>query len=525
MPISERRLKAAGISAAALSLLLAGYALWPSSAPAEVQGLAQAVAEAAPIEPQLASNDPDPHLTERLRVIVRRALSEAIGAGVKGGSAHVSAVVKELGTDGLLVDLDGDRSLRPASNLKLATTAAALTLLGAGASFETHFDSYAEPVDGVLVGDLIVRAGADPLFLEKADGRVIPLLEPWVKSLRERGVEQVSGDLVLDLGAYADPGATPGWPEASQHWQDYCALSSGFTANAGCVSVVVEAGHAGGPAEVRVNPSSHRMVLDLAVSTTGKKTALTVSAVVSEKKVRVRGNIPADVTSYIRRFAHPDPVGLFGGVLWRALQEAGVRVDGQIRQARDVPAPIRLASLKRPIMDALVPINTDSNNAVADQLFLKLGFDMLGEGSRSGGERAVLTAFDRLEVDSDGWRQVEGSGLSRNNRVSASQLVMLLDAVLSGDGAIADAYAQSLAVAGESGMLSGRMSDPGMRGKVIAKTGFIGGTSALSGLVRGRSGRVYVFSVLVNYPTLGGLNKQVWKPMQDSICELIVSHG
>jgi serine-type D-Ala-D-Ala carboxypeptidase/endopeptidase (penicillin-binding protein 4) len=525
MPISERRLKAAGIAAAALSLLLAGYSLWPSAAPADVQELEQADAGVARNEPQSVRNDPDARLTEGLRAIVRRALSGAVGAGVKTGSAHVSAVVKELGTDGLLVDLDGDRSLRPASNLKLATTAAALTLLGAGASFETHFDSAVEPVDGVLSGDLIVRAGADPLFVERADGRVIPLLEPWVKSLRERGVEQVSGDLILDLGTYAAPGATPGWPAASQHWQDYCALSSGFSANAGCVSVIVEAGQAGGPAEVRVSPSCQGMLLDLAVSTTGKKTTLTVSAVVSEGKVRVRGNIPADVTSYIRRFAHPDPVGLFGGVLRRALQEGGVRIDGQIRRRRDVPAPIRLASLRRPIMDALVPINTDSNNAVADQLFLKLGFDILGEGSRSGGERAVLTAFERLEVDSSGWRQVEGSGLSRNNRVSSSQLVMLLDAVLSGGGAISDAYAQSLAVAGESGTLSDRMSDPVMRGKVIAKTGFIGGTSALSGLVRGLSGRVYVFSVLVNYPVLGGLNKQIWKPMQDSICELIVLHG
>jgi D-alanyl-D-alanine carboxypeptidase len=80
-------------------------------------------------------------------------------------------------------------------------------------------------------------------------------------------------------------------------------------------------------------------------------------------------------------------------------------------------------------------------------------------------------------------------------------------------------------VAGKSGTLSDRMSGGVAEGRVLAKTGFIGGTSALSGLARGLSGRVYVFSVLVNYPVRGGLNRTVWKPMQDSICELIVSDG
>lgn len=525
MPISERRLKTAGIAAAALGVLLAGYSLWPSAASADVQVLDEPSVEALQSDLRPAFNGPDVGLTKRLRVIIRRAISDAVGAGIKSDSAHVSVVVKELGTDGMLVDLDGGRSLRPASNLKLATTAAALTLLGPGANFETHFDSVVEPAEGVLAGDLVVRAGADPLFIEGAEGRVIPSLQAWVESLRASGVDQVTGDLILDLGSYEDPGAAPGWPDASQHWHDYCALSSGFSANAGCVSVIVESGRPGAPAQVKVRPSCHGMQLDLAVSTTGKRTALTVSAVVSEGKVRVRGNIPADVPSYIRRFAHPDPVSLFGGVLWRALLEGGVRIDGEVRTRRNVPAPIRLASLRRPVMDALVPINTDSNNAVADQLFLKLGSDITGEGGRSGGERAVLTALERLGVDSMGWRQVEGSGLSRNNRVSSRQLVMLLDSVLDGEDATARAYVQSLAVAGVSGTLSDRMSSSSVKGKVIAKTGFIGGTSALSGLARGLSGRVYVFSVLVNYPVLGGLNRKVWKPMQDSICESVVLHG
>jgi D-alanyl-D-alanine carboxypeptidase/D-alanyl-D-alanine-endopeptidase (penicillin-binding protein 4) len=525
MPLSERRLKTARFTAAALGLLLAGF-LWAPSDSVEVsqEEELQLRNVVLPVQDP-ARNEPHVGLTGRVRRVIRNSISSAVDSGMKQGSAHISFVLKELGVDGALVDIDGAQSLRPASNLKLATTAAALTLLGAAASFETHFDCTFEPSGGVIAGDLVVRAGADPLYMAGTEGRVDELLRPWIESLLESGVREVKGDLVLDLGAFPEPSATPGWPSSDQHWNDYCALSSGFSVNGGCVTVKVQAGRVGAPAKVTVNPVSYGMTLDLNVSTSPKRSALTVAAVVSRGRVRVRGNLPADVPLFIKRFAHPDPVDHFAGVLQHELAALGVLVHGNVKRSRGVFAPVRLASMKSDVIETLEPINTHSNNAVADQLFFKLGFDVTGDGGRAGGERAVLTALERLGVDSAGWRQLEGSGLSRNNRVSAAQLVMLLDAVLSEPAPISDFYAQSLAVAGESGTLAGRMVGSAAEGMVLAKTGFIGGTSALSGLARGQSGRVYIFSVLVNYPTAGGLNRNVWKPMQDSICELVVRYG
>ncbi len=55
-----------------------------------------------------------------------------------------------------------------------------------------------------------------------------------------------------------------------------------------------------------------------------------------------------------------------------------------------------------------------------------------------------------------------------------------------------------------------------------AKTGFIGGTSGLSGIVQTLDGRTLVFSILVEYPRYGGLNTSVWKPLQDEICTILV---
>ena len=77
--------------------------------------------------------------------------------------------------------------------------------------------------------------------------------------------------------------------------------------------------------------------------------------------------------------------------------------------------------------------------------------------------------------------------------------------------------------AGEDGKLGGRMREGPARGRVRAKTGFIAGTSGLSGTLQTLGGRRMAFAILVAYPSIDGLNTHCWKPMQDEICELLVA--
>ena len=89
----------------------------------------------------------------------------------------------------------------------------------------------------------------------------------------------------------------------------------------------------------------------------------------------------------------------------------------------------------------------------------------------------------------------------------------------------AQAFMDSLALSGRSGTLADRMIGTVAERRVRAKTGFIGGTSALSGVAITEDDRLLVFSILVEYPVLAGLNRDVWKPMQNSICEALVRRG
>jgi len=496
----------------------------------------EAVSAAAPAmpapPPSPARTVPiDAALQARIRARIDAALARAVSASrgmVDASGTSVAVHVREVGTQGELVAIDASRPMRPASNAKLVTSAAALVLLGADGAFTTGFETQAPAGSGVLRGDLVVRAGADPFYDAAAGGSVEGLLRPVVEALRARGIASIEGSVVLDELDYGPPAPARGWPDASQHWNEFCALSGGFSANAGCLTAVVRAGEAGAAARVELQPRGHGLVERLSVTTGGARSGLDVRVGAQGGRALVEGRIPRDVPEWTARFAAPDPVALFGGALLAALESGGIRVAGGVRRER---MPLTgswrtLARLRTRVLDVLAPINTDSNNACADQLFLLLGHAKGGAGTRVGGEAACREALALLGVPVEGYAQADGSGLSRENLVSAAQLTALLEAVLRLPEPAPRAFLDSLAAGGESGTLAGRMQDAVLAGRVRAKTGFIAGTSALAGYLDTQDGRRLAFSILVEYPAFDGLNTSCWKPMQDEICrELATADG
>jgi D-alanyl-D-alanine carboxypeptidase/D-alanyl-D-alanine-endopeptidase (penicillin-binding protein 4) len=83
-------------------------------------------------------------------------------------------------------------------------------------------------------------------------------------------------------------------------------------------------------------------------------------------------------------------------------------------------------------------------------------------------------------------------------------------------------FVLTLAAAGQDGSLSKRMRNTPAEGRVYGKTGYILGTSALSGYVRAKSGRTVIFSVLMNDVPWG----ELWKARvaQDKVCLRLVDY-
>lgn len=520
------------------ALAFAAWKVWSARAHAEDSASASAPLEIAPsielasapgavapavlaIAPLSSDTARDAALERKLRAIVldaeRKASSETKGK-VAPERVRIGVHVRALdGRD--LAAIDADRAQRPASNLKLVTTSAALVLLGSEARFDTPITSSAPLVDGALHGDLVVHAGADPLLDLEARGDVSAFFAPAIAALRAAGVRSVGGDLVLDEGTFAEPAPGPAWPDPGQHWAEFCALAGGFSANAGCLTATVTPGAPGSRARVVVRPLHHGLEQRFDVTTTAKG-PLDVRVEAKHGYVKVAGTIPKSAGEWSVRFAAPDPVELFGNALAGALREAGIPVRG-VRRERMAPDPDArvLARIATPIVDVLQPINAHSNNACADQLFLKLARAISGRGTREKGETATKLALERLGIPTAGFAQVDGSGLSRDDRASARQVTALLASVARLDARTSTAFFDSLAAPDEDGTLERRMKR--LEGRVRAKTGFIGGTSALSGVVDRVDGTRIAFSILVEYPVFDGLNRSVWKPMQDAMVRAI----
>ena len=97
----------------------------------------------------------------------------------------------------------------PASNLKVVTAGAALLGLGADAEFETAFEAIGRIEGGHLLGDLVVRAGADPMHRREGDGSLTPWFDELEFDLRAARIDSISGDVVLDHGHFRAAGNRP----------------------------------------------------------------------------------------------------------------------------------------------------------------------------------------------------------------------------------------------------------------------------------------------------------------------------
>jgi serine-type D-Ala-D-Ala carboxypeptidase/endopeptidase (penicillin-binding protein 4) len=177
-----------------------------------------------------------------------------------------------------------------------------------------------------------------------------------------------------------------------------------------------------------------------------------------------------------------------------ALRAAGVGVRGRVVAGVADPSAEQLATTTSPPLARIVAyMNRESDNFTAELLLKQLGAVDDGRGTSAAGAQAVREALREAAIPLAGVRIVDGSGLSARNRLTAAAVIGIL-VVAWHDPRIRPAFVHSLAVAGISGTLEDRLERPPARGAVLAKTGTLSGSSALSGYARGR----WAFAVIQN---------------------------
>jgi serine-type D-Ala-D-Ala carboxypeptidase/endopeptidase (penicillin-binding protein 4) len=196
----------------------------------------------------------------------------------------------------------------------------------------------------------------------------------------------------------------------------------------------------------------------------------------------------------VNRSEAADPALEATAALARALRAAGITVAGPVLLGRAPERAFPLASvLSPPLRDMVRFVGTESDNYTAELLLKQLGAVIARQGTGPAGAAVATAVLARAGVPVRGVRIVDGSGLSRLDRLTAGAIVALLRAAYA-DPLIRPTFLASLAVAGRTGTLEERLRQPPARGNVLAKTGTTAIASALSGFVKLR----YAFAVIQN---------------------------
>ena len=412
------------------------------------------------------------------------------GPGLVG--AKLSVLVEDRRSGQVLFARDAGQPLMPASTQKLLTAVAALAAFGPAHRFETRIVAAASPDKRGAVQDLGV-IGADPAMTSEQWWRL-------AADLRARGLRRVRGDLVLDDRRLDHERWHPSWQSLSS--RAYHAPVGALSANYGAFRVAVLPGsHAGAPAEVFVDPpvDYFELASDATTGTARSQPTLQVSRELAgaRERIHVSGSIAEgdEARDVWRSVLRPDRYA--GAVLRLQLAANGIDVGGKVRPGvvRAEPGWTYVFKGDRLARETTLFLKY-SNNFIAEVLVKTLGIGPAGEpGTWPRGVVAVRDQLRSLGVKIDASHWVDGSGLSRKNRVSARLLVETLRAADRQPGFGPELWA-ALPLAGLDGTLHDRMD--GLQGRLRAKTGSLDGVAALSGLARGANGRDLVFAILAN---------------------------
>ena len=422
------------------------------------------------------------NLRSKLRDLTHRTLL---------GKLRVGMTVHDARSGEEVFSLNSDAPFNPASNTKIFTTAAALSVLGADFRFRTSLwgqkaAALTETPTGSLKGDLFLQGSGDP-SLQPAD------LAELVRDLARHGIQQIDGDIVLD-GQFRD--------EASMESAEPAKGQGGgaLMLNRDAYRVRVIPSSVGRGARVTLEPSSPYFVLRSSVRTVaGKKAKLTVD---SHRKddhlvIEVRGRIGSKRSAASVKKRIPDAREWIIATLTTVLKDAGIRHNGTIRIGPTPTGPLRLIAEHRslPLSEICRVVNKDSNNFVADVVWKTLGAVRFGlPQSLEKGAKAVSEWLVPLGFQPERLRLVNGSGLTYENRVRPIDVGKLL-LKLYHSLELGPEFIQSLAVGGIDGTIHYRFRGQS-HGLVRGKTGTLNGVSVLSGYVGSHPG-VLVFTIFV----------------------------
>jgi len=406
---------------------------------------------------------------------------------------HFSIAIRWAQTEETIFEHQAHTPLVPASNMKLVTTIAAIHRLGVDFEYVTRV--------ALSSNSLLIIGSGDPLLgdkeIDKRTGRKpYWLLEDLTARLQARGISALE-DIILDTSIFGPERVHPQWPPNAR-LQKYACEVSGLNYNNNCVEISVA--NRQGKTVLFLEPkTAYLRLINATTAVSSKENWFSVERTTSPRVLRVTGKINTQAGPYA--VAIENPALFLGTLIKEQLAKKGIIVTGEVRE-ESLPADQNyelVAEYRTPLLEVLRRANKDSLGLAAEALIKTLGAWENPEhkgGTWEAGRNAVARFLTtELGIPEEEFMIADGSGLSRENRLTANALSSLLSWVHRQP--FWPEFETTMAVGGVDGTLENVFRERALRGRVVAKTGYINGVRALSGITHTRQGDI-IFSFLAN---------------------------
>lgn len=458
----------------------------------------------------------------------------------------VVGICARTGDGRIIADVNSEVMMVPASNLKLITTGTALNEFGPDFRFETSIGYDGTVTDGVLDGNVHIIGGGDPTLGSK-DSIAVALesvFKEWEAMLREAGIKKINGRIIGD-GRYFD-GMTE---EPTWLWNDigtyYGTGTTGLMFYENMLSFSVSGGSEPG-APVNISPYYPEapwmeVRYDCLTGEKGTGDRLYMYTCDLAPIAEIRGTFGVDRGAKRVDCSNKFPEYTCAHYFRNFLQKKGIRCEGGVGDYRldkswKAKGPVHIiGKTYSPELSRIVfETNHDSNNVFAEALMRSLGRRRTGSASYDSSYVAMEAALKSLKVSTArGVHIQDGSGLSRQNLVSADFFCRFLEAMISSEHF--EEFSSSLPSPGKDGTMFYNMKSypVSMKERIKVKSGSMNGVRCYSGYIlpsgcslenmsEADKKNIIVFSIMTNNCT-----SPTWKvrPLLDKIMSVLAAQN
>jgi D-alanyl-D-alanine carboxypeptidase/D-alanyl-D-alanine-endopeptidase (penicillin-binding protein 4) len=444
-----------------------------------------------------------------------------------GGETSLWALFAYNASTGKVIAETPQRSLTPASVMKLVTSATALELLGPEHRFVTTL-KYSGKINyetGVLNGNIYLVGGGDPAFYsEYFKDHYTGLFEKWALLVRKSGISKVNGDIIVDASIIEEEAVPDGWA-----WSDignyYGAGVYGLTYADNLYKLHFRTGKYSGKKALikRIEPEIRGIEIDnnVIASDINRDLAYVYCSPGSFNQV-IRGSVPRNQNDFIVKGAMPSPPVVAAQFFKRALEASGIEIGGSIKLqiVNKATSVYEIARKESPALkDIVEALNVNSNNLYAEHIIREIGRVANGNSSLESGLREVANFWKGKNIFREGFFMTDGSGLSRSNAICTRTLVEIM--LFMRKSKNREHYFSSLPVAGRNGTMIYFFKKTALENILSAKTGSMQRVRSLAGVFKNAKGDEIIFAIIAN--NFSGSSYDMGKKIEPVVLRLFKS--